>query len=547
MFSRALAVRTSFQGGSAENANFNEARIYGDGQAFHQATTLAGADFTGALLAADVALSGGFDFTQALLQGAKFDFAQCIGCKFTNAPLQGASLTRAYLPGADFTGAQLDGASLYATWLYCGDLHNGRCQLVPGQADQWQWPLELSLDEAYGPVPFRQTILQGVNLSVVSVCPEGKSGTVNPVGCDGYLLPEQNLAPAIPSPCAAAAHGSCPEPVRTLMGNETAPGPLALTPRAPAYWAIRGPIDQGLLVAFDDSTVRLVTSDGQSTPVAGVSGQRCLGGPPTLCGEGGPATMAHLGLPTGLAVDATGTVYIADSTTRRIQRVGADGIIWTVAGFEDACGATDECGDGGQATAATLYAAHDVWADPVGNLWIADGARGIRLVTLDGLIHTVAHTNGWNIVSVTGDMLGTLYAATQGPDHLLQITHDGTVSVVVGTGMSGFNGNVDGLGLLLPGPRVQINRPEGLATALDGTVFFADTGNNLLRGYVPGSGHVIEVGGLIVSGTPDGGFNGDQQPAQQTQFRAPFDIATTGTGQLAVADRGNGRVRQFAR
>jgi internalin A len=94
---------------------------------------------------------------------------------------------------------------------------------------------------------------------------------------------------------------------------------------------------------------------------------------------------------------------------------------------------------------------------------------------------------------------------------------------------------------------VQINQPEGLATALDGTVFFADTGNNLLRGYVPESGHVIEVGGLIVSGTPEGGFNGDQQAAQQTEFRAPFDIATTGTGQLAVADRGNGRVRQFAR
>ena len=71
VFSRALAVRTSFTGVSAENANFADAHIYGDGQAFHQATTLQNADFTGAVLAAEVARSGGFDFTQAELHGSQ--------------------------------------------------------------------------------------------------------------------------------------------------------------------------------------------------------------------------------------------------------------------------------------------------------------------------------------------------------------------------------------------------------------------------------------------------------------------------------------------
>ena len=123
-----------------------------------------------------------------------------------------------------------------------------------------------------------------------------------------------------------------------------------------------------------------------------------------------------------------------------------------------------------------------MWADPIGNLWIADGARGSAWLPTAGSSTPSPDTRGSNVVSVTGDVLGTLYAATQGPDHLLQIAPAGTVSVVVGTGTSGFNGNTDAFGRLWPGPQVQINQPGGLTTALDGTVFFADTGNNLLRG-----------------------------------------------------------------
>jgi uncharacterized protein YjbI with pentapeptide repeats len=545
VFNRVLAVGASFDGVSAENANFALAHIYGDGQAFHQATSLDGADFTGAVLAANVAQSGGFDFTQADLTGAKFDRAQCIGCNFTSATLPHASFAEAYLPGSIFAGAKLDGASLFSAWLYCGDLGNSSCQHPPGHSDEWEWTLHLGSDEAYGPVPFPQTDLTQANLTVVTACPDGKEGAVSPAGCDGHLLPERSQAPVIPSPCSAAALGSCPEPVQTLLGNSTSPRPLAVAPLTPAYWATPGATDQGLLVAFDDGTVRKLTGAGQSMLVAGSSGQVCPG-PTAPCGDGGPATAARLGRPSGLAVDARGAIYIADGATRRIRRIGTDGTIQTVVGSGGPCDETGACGDGAPASAATLYAALDVWADPDGNLWIADGARGIRLVTLDGLIYTVNFTRSWNVVAVAGDVLGTLYAATRGPDHLLQITHDGALSVVVGTGTSGFNGNSDDFGLL-PGPQVQINRPGGLAVTLDGTVFFADSGNHLVRGYVPASGHVVEVGGLIESGAPAGGFNGDGQPARQTKFSAPSDLAATGTGRLAVADTGNGRVRQFAR
>ena len=68
-----------------------------------------------------------------------------------------------------------------------------------------------------------------------------------------------------------------------------------------------------------------------------------------------------------------------------------------------------------------------------------------------------------------------------------------------------------------------------------------------MRGYVPGSGHVVEVGGLITLGTPLGGFNGDGQAADETKFSAPADVAVTGTGQFVVADTANARVRRFGR
>jgi hypothetical protein len=247
-------------------------------------------------------------------------------------------------------------------------------------------------------------------------------------------------------------------------------------------------------------------------------------------------------------VDAVGALYIADPMLRRVRRLGPDGTIRTVAGTGAACSNSSKtCGDGGAATAAQLATANDVWVDPAGNLWIADGPRGIRLVTLDGFIHTVPDTAGRTIVAVTGDLLGSLYAATRAPDYLLRITHDGTITIVVGTGTSGFNGNTDQFDILLPGTQVQINRPGGLSTSLDGTVFFADSGNHLLRGYAPVPGHVIEVGGLIQNDVPVGGFNGDQQWADETEFSVPADIAVTRTGLFVVADTQNARVRQFGR
>ena len=185
----------------------------------------------------------------------------------------------------------------------------------------------------------------------------------------------------------------------------------------------------------------------------------------------------------------------------------------------------------------------------LGELWIADGRRGLRHVLPNGAITSLDLGAGpYDIQSVVGDSAGHLYATTVGPDYLLQVDPaSGQASQVVGTGTSGYNGTTDpNLGNLLPGNQVQIDHPTGLAVRLDGDVLFADSGNNLVRAYVPAQGHVIDLAGLVENGTtPQGGFNGDGQYADNTELNQPQAVTTTSDGRYLfwVADTANSRVR----
>ncbi|MFZ5531826.1 MAG: Ig-like domain-containing protein, partial [Pseudomonadota bacterium] len=118
--------------------------------------------------------------------------------------------------------------------------------------------------------------------------------------------------------------------------------------------------------------IRQVTPDGLISTVAG-NGSR------GFSGDGGPATAARLGYPSGVAVDAQGNLYIADRDNNRIRQVTPDGLISTVAG-----GIQGFSGDGGPATAAGLGYPSGVVVDAQGNLYIADRDNNrIRQVTLD--------------------------------------------------------------------------------------------------------------------------------------------------------------------
>src|SRR5271157_399014 len=136
--------------------------------------------------------------------------------------------------------------------------------------------------------------------------------------------------------------------------------------------AVSAPLGQTLAVAVDaggnvfvadigNHMVVRISTDGTVTVVAG-------NGNPGFAGDGGPATHASLNVPSGLALDSSGNLYIADEFNNRIRKVGTDGVITTIAGD----GVPGSGGDGGPAVSASLSDPCSVAVDKAGNLYIAD-------------------------------------------------------------------------------------------------------------------------------------------------------------------------------
>lgn len=142
----------------------------------------------------------------------------------------------------------------------------------------------------------------------------------------------------------------------------------------------------------------------------------------TNIGDGGPATRAYIG-PTGLAVDAGGNLYLADAGLNRIRKVSPDGIITTVAGSNT----SNYSGDGGPATSAGLNRPAGVAVDAAGSLYIADaGNYRIRKVTSDGIITTIAGTgrpdNSGDGGPATSASLASLQSVAVGPGGLIYVS-----------------------------------------------------------------------------------------------------------------------------
>jgi len=126
-----------------------------------------------------------------------------------------------------------------------------------------------------------------------------------------------------------------------------------------------------------NARVRMVDTKGIITTIAGT-------GVAGFSGDGGPAKAAQLSGPGGLALDATGNLYVADGN--RIRKIDKAGIITTIAGGDN----SGFSGDGGPATAATLGSPGNIRFDAQGNLYIADGGNNrVRRVDVNGIITTV--------------------------------------------------------------------------------------------------------------------------------------------------------------
>jgi len=260
-------------------------------------------------------------------------------------------------------------------------------------------------------------------------------------------------------------------------------------------------------------------------------------------GDGGTATSALIDDPSGVAVDASGNLYIADTDNLRVRKVNLDGVISTVAGN----GVEAFSGDGGPATAASLGFVTGVALDAIGNLYIADGTNArVRKVDQEGTISTIAG-NGVEAFSGDGgpatsaslnrpsgvavDAAGNIYIGDSRNSRIRKVDAGGIITTVAGNGASGFSGDGG------PANAASLAAPRGVMVDAAGNLYIADMDNSRIR--------KVDAGGIITTVAGNGvyGFSGDGGPATAASLAEPRNTALDASGNLYIADKDNKRVR----
>jgi len=276
------------------------------------------------------------------------------------------------------------------------------------------------------------------------------------------------------------------------LGSQAVEGRLALTVRLAGptgvavdssgvvYFA-EGSIGSGSGLDIGDYRIWKVGAENVLLNAAG-------NGIPSYSGDGGPASRAQLNNPTGVAVDAAGNIYFADSQNNRVRRITPAGMVETIAGT----GERGFSGDGGPAAQATLNAPMGLTLGPGGTVYIADsGNNRIRAIL------------------------------------------DGTIATIAGNGNAGLFGDGG------PALKAALHAPQSIVVDSNYNLYIADTLNHAIRRVSPE--------GIIDSFTGNRpGFSGDDGPAAQALLNFPTSVALDSSNNVYVVDQGNRRVRRIA-
>ena len=281
-----------------------------------------------------------------------------------------------------------------------------------------------------------------------------------------------------------------------------------------------------------NNNIRQITSAGTVTTLAGNYNSVGV--------TDGTGVAAYFNNPTGIAADAAGNVYVADTNNQTIRKITHSGVVTTLAGTAGTVGQAD-----GTGTAATFNFPSDVALDAAGNLYVSDYLNHtIRKITSGGVVTTLAGTAGTkghadgtgtgatfnHPRSLAVDGSGNIYVADTGNHTVRKITPAGVVSTLAGT--AGTIGHADGTGAA-----ASFNGLAGVAVDSSGTIFVADTVNSTIR-QITAAGVVTTIGGT--AGTP-GYLDG---VGTATQFNYPTGLALDAAGNLYIADNRNFTIRK---
>lgn len=305
-------------------------------------------------------------------------------------------------------------------------------------------------------------------------------------------------------------------------------GPNNLTVTA---WDVRG----------NAASAKLLVNFNAQQIITTLAGTSQTGG----TGDGGSAIGARLFFPTGVAADATGNLYIADSANNRVRKVTPAGVILPFAGS----GMLGSSGDGGQAANATFNQPQSVAVDSAGNVYISDtGNHRIRKVSTSGVVSTVAGTGddsfGGDGAAATQAQLNTpfqiaidaadnLYIADAVNLRVRKVTATtGIISTIAGDGRKGTGGDGG------PAVNAQFLLPYGVAVDRSGVVFVLDAFDGRVRR--------VATNGTITNyvGTGNFGYSGDGGPAASAEIDPQSFITTDTDGNLYIADLYNHVIRK---
>jgi len=322
---------------------------------------------------------------------------------------------------------------------------------------------------------------------------------------------------------SALAQGAPPNNVQATEAPLAAPAQIAYDSAGNLY-----------IADLNDNVIRKVDLAGIVTTVAGTGEQG-------FAGDGRPAISALLDSPAGVAIDAAGNIYIADTHNQRVRKVN-NGTITTIAGT----GVAGFSGDNGAAGAAQLSNPTALAVDANGNLYIAD-TDNHRIRKISGTTITTVAGDGEQIFSGDGgaaiaagidspngvavDAAGKIYIADTHNQRIRVVDLAGNISTLAGNGSKSYGGDGGASTSAL------LARPRGLSVDAKGNIYVADSDNNRIR--------LIAVGGNIVTVAGNGsqGFAGDGGPAVNAILDTPRAPTAQGAGVFAFSDTHNQLVR----
>lgn len=288
---------------------------------------------------------------------------------------------------------------------------------------------------------------------------------------------------------------------------------------------------------FQNYRVRKINSSGVVTTIAG-------NGSSAYSGDGGPATAAGISGPTDLAIYG-GELYIGEVFSSRVRKVNAAGIITTVAGN----GISGTSGDGGPATLASISSPNGIAVDNFGNILICDqNTQHIRKVTPSGIISTIAGSGATGYSGdggpatmasmhlpdqICADAAGNVYFSDFYNNVVRRISTSGIITTFAGNGIAGFSGDGG------PATSAKLHGPAGVHFDLAGNLYVCDATNNRIR--------KVATDGIIstIAGIGTAGFSGDGGPALLAQLNNVNLARPDASGNVYVGDMYNHRIRKI--